>query len=226
MCRLLQFLFGALRVKVDFSPLADVKEKPKKKGKSENPFSFKKFLSSSSTNVKPSTNRRDISDATGNNSLPNIASDLPDFVQDHFCDAVGASARGLELPDFAIVQPNADTINRDSRASSFNFSANTVNTHQDLPDSDNEFDDEAHHLVHVQSQNTSGAIQKLPDFLSDGAYSGSQSSPPGLPDSLPRTDSPFSDRDAGSELHRVRKVPYSCEVVLDLWTEELLLQKF
>ena len=212
-----------LFVKFSFS---DAKEQPKKKGKSENPFSFKKFLSSSGSNVKPATSRKDSPSGKTVNSafqnvasdvqvLPNIASDLPDFVQDHYCDSssAGTAEKGLELPDFDLVSPslpNSERVARDGRTSSFELPINSVNAQQQSsPDiSDNELESD-----NQPAQSVGGMIQTLPDFLSDGVLSSSKNSPPGISvisDSVLGAEVPLNYREPSSELQRVSRAYDVC----------------
>ena len=78
--------------------------------------------------------------------------------------------------------------------------SDNLDTHHELHNNENELDSQD--ILH--SHNTSGTMQKLPDFLSDGAFSGSRSPPADLTDTLVRVDSPFSDRGTEHELQRVR----------------------
>lgn len=74
----------------------DAAEKEKKDKEDENPFSFKKFLRTGG--ARPKT--------TGNLSTFDLASDLPDFVQDHFTSDQSARRHhrnpDVPLPDFAL----------------------------------------------------------------------------------------------------------------------------
>ena len=132
---------------------------------------------------------------------------MPDFVQDHFCDSVGSAARGLELPDFALDQSPSvirePSSRNNSRTSSFNQPLDNVDMTNELLDNERNFDIQDR----VHSQTSGGTMQKLPDFLSDGAYSGNTSPPTVLGESLhiPGRDSPFSDRNTDFELQRVSK---------------------
>ena len=134
---------------------------------------------------------------------------MPDFVQDHFTDSVGSAARGLDLPDFALDQSlsgiREPSSRNNSRTSSFNQRLDNVDmTNESL---DNERNVDIQDRVH--SQTSSGTMQKLPDFLSDGAYSGNTSPPAVLGESLhtgrPGRDSPFSDRNTDFELKKVSR---------------------
>ena len=78
--------------------------------------------------------------------------------------------------------------------------SDNLDAHHELHNNENELDSQD--ILH--SHNTSGTIQRLPDFLSDGAFSGSRSPPADLTDTLVRVESPFSDRDTEYELQRVR----------------------
>ncbi|XP_076112947.1 uncharacterized protein LOC143080795 [Mytilus galloprovincialis] len=130
-------------------------QRPKKKKNGDaNPFSFKKFLSgsSSSAGARPKTynNTQNI----GNSSprvAPDFASDLPDFVQNHFSD----HSHDLNLPDFAISsQPSNNT---------------GLNSHNNEDSGENIYS--AENDNHVNSEPVtmvSGGTTRLPDFLSDG----------------------------------------------------------
>jgi hypothetical protein len=99
----------------------------KKKKQDENPFSFKKFLASSGSGVKP----RDRNDRgyhqqqqrTSQNT-PDFATDLPDFVQDHFQDSPTDSQLppklDFPLPDLGF--PNESTQRGSSNSFSEQFS--------------------------------------------------------------------------------------------------------
>ncbi|XP_071172578.1 endosome-associated-trafficking regulator 1-like [Mytilus edulis] len=132
-------------------------QRPKKKKNGDaNPFSFKKFLSgsSSSAGARPKTynNTQNI----GNSSprvAPDFASDLPDFVQNHFSD----HSHDLNLPDFAISsQPSNNT---------------GLNSHNNEDSGDNIYCAENDNHVNSDPEPVamvSGGTTRLPDFLSDG----------------------------------------------------------
>lgn len=124
----------------------------------DNPFSFKKFLKTGPTQPKSGL------------AAPDFASDLPDFVQDHFTteretdrnnrDSIHShTQRDLDLPDFAL----------DS----------TFKNHVELPTPENDSDfhfassssQAASISNHSVSSRTMNDIRKvsLPDFLSDSA---------------------------------------------------------
>ena len=92
-----------------------------------------------------------------------------------------------------------------SRTSSFNQPLDNVDMTNELLDNERNFDIQDR----VHSQTSGGTMQKLPDFLSDGAYSGNTSPPAVLGESLhtsrPGRDSPFSDRNTEFELQRVSR---------------------
>ena len=157
----------------------------KKKGKSENPFSFKKFLSGSGgkgnerssplQQPPPVTRTNDV-------SAPNIhlTGDLPDFVQDHYSDNIGTSPKGLELPDFTLqgITDNGPDIG-DSNFPSKDYSNIEIsgNCHERQSFSDDahsEFDENSDTEDNVPVQG--GLINSLPDFLSDAAVSSSKNS--------------------------------------------------
>ncbi|XP_063441825.1 endosome-associated-trafficking regulator 1-like [Mytilus trossulus] len=132
-------------------------QRPKKKKNGDaNPFSFKKFLSgsSSSAGARPKTynNTQNI----GNSSprvAPDFASDLPDFVQNHFSD----HSHDLNLPDFAISsQPSNNT---------------GLNSHNNEDSGDNIYSADSDNHVNSDPEPVamvSGGTTRLPDFLSDG----------------------------------------------------------
>ncbi|XP_052060087.1 endosome-associated-trafficking regulator 1-like [Mytilus californianus] len=131
-------------------------QRPKKKKNGDaNPFSFKKFLSgsSSSAGARPKTynNTQNI----GNSSprvAPDFASDLPDFVQNHFSD----HTHDLNLPDFAISSQPSNKAG--------------LNSHNNEAPGDNIYSAESDN--HVNSDPEPVAMvsggTRLPDFLSDG----------------------------------------------------------
>ena len=138
---------------------------------------------------------------------------MPDFVQDHFCDSAGSAARGLELPDFALDQSPSvirePSSRNNSRTSSFNQPLDNVDMNNELLDNERNLDIQDH----VHSQTSGGCMQKLPDFLSDGAYSGNTSPPAVLEESVHKSgrDSPFNDRNTDFEVQRVRRSLYSIQ---------------
>ncbi|KAL4234011.1 retrograde transport [Mactra antiquata] len=191
-------------VVVDEVHEAATKTSGKKKGKSENPFSFKKFLSGS--NPKDSENRSSVQQqnhdrlvpntshdrlaprSSQNNSLsvtnerqnvPNlhVAGDLPDFVQDHYTEGMSTSPRGIELPDFTIrdITESGSDLRRNVSLSQY-----TVPVVNDcLPLRENEagddFDDISDSEENVSVPQGS-LVNSLPDFLSDAAVSSTLSS--------------------------------------------------
>ncbi|XP_033754731.1 endosome-associated-trafficking regulator 1-like [Pecten maximus] len=164
--------------------------KPKKKGGDDNPFSFKRFLESSSNGARPKSvsNRSSTSPPAprhcvdGSPSLsrntPDFASDLPDFVQDHFSDLERErlGSRDLELPDFTLnqfsnssdglgdVAPPSHLMGGGSRSRTSSHGRVT-------PQGDGGMDN-----VNDLVQDTSSQIPtSLPDFLSDGVFNNSDS---------------------------------------------------
>ncbi|XP_060593458.1 endosome-associated-trafficking regulator 1-like [Ruditapes philippinarum] len=161
----------------------------KKKGKSANPFSFKKFLSGSGgkSNERSSPLQQqqhvpivnDDNDDDNLHSVPNlhVTGELPDFVQDHYSDGIGTSPRGLELPDFTIrgITDNGPDIG-DTNFHSTDYSSiedsdrrqgNSADVHSDFDEnSDTEDSVPAHRSL----------VNRLPDFLSDAAVSSSKNS--------------------------------------------------
>ncbi|XP_062567303.1 endosome-associated-trafficking regulator 1-like [Saccostrea cucullata] len=88
------------------------KDSKKKKKQDENPFSFKKFLESSGTGSKPKDrNDRVCHSQRTSQNTPDFATDLPDFVQDHFQDSPAAAKfppnLDFPLPDLGF--PNEST---------------------------------------------------------------------------------------------------------------------
>ena len=144
--------------------------KPKKKSSDGNPFSFKKFLAHSGSKTRWQTG---------------LASDLPDFVQDHYTGDLTRdlrNTRDLELPDFTLTgtsrNETSDVHNSDS---SDIHPASRDRSSAALPDvrgwnepnnpsldSDNIFS----HNVEVNGV-VPQLASSLPDFLSDGAFSNS-----------------------------------------------------
>jgi hypothetical protein len=127
------------------------KTKKKKNGES-NPFSFKKFLSGSSTSsagggARPKT--FNTQNSSGSRITPDLATDLPDFVQDHFNE----HAQDLNLPDFAVF----------SHLNNTNLSSHSHNNEvsSDSANGENHTDNEPVVMA-------TGGSSSLPDFLSDG----------------------------------------------------------
>ena len=127
----------------------------KKKNGDGNPFSFKKFLSgsSSSSGARPkSYNTQNVVNTSGKSSprvAPDFASDLPDFVQDHFSE----HAHDFNLPDFAVSSQRSSNLT----------------LHNDEVSNDGSFS--AENDSHVDSEPvvmSTGGTTSLPDFLSDG----------------------------------------------------------
>ncbi|KAH3772443.1 hypothetical protein DPMN_173781, partial [Dreissena polymorpha] len=163
----------------------------RKKGKSDNPFSFKKFLSGP---VKPSNGSVNIPTIENTHSAPHpktttsigstsnmpIPSDLPDFVQDHYSDNKRArqlkklpNANQDEVPSFADVNEQLDSVDKVLLKSSSNTplsdkvkTPSVMNISSSLEDID-QFSDT---LV----SSSSDLIASLPDFLSDGAINSSR----------------------------------------------------
>lgn len=127
------------------------KTKKKKNGES-NPFSFKKFLSGSSTSsagggARPKT--FNTQNSSGSRITPDLATDLPDFVQDHFSE----QAQDLNLPDFA-VSSHLNNTNLSSHSHNNEVSSDSAN-------GENHTDNEPVVMA-------TGGTSSLPDFLSDG----------------------------------------------------------
>ncbi|XP_013396761.1 serologically defined colon cancer antigen 3 homolog [Lingula anatina] len=167
-------------------------DKTKKKDDEGNPFSFKKFLQGQSSSSRPNTR----SDSSGNFSSapPDVASDLPDFVQDQFDrqrlrDRPG---RDLELPDFALDTSVTNAINLPSPNIDHGSGTNSnptipLDIDPVIPLDINPPIDRVPVNGHVHAAETgaSGGISNdlilgnsprkaaLPDFLSDSALGGS-----------------------------------------------------
>lgn len=132
-------------------------QRPKKKKNGDaNPFSFKKFLSgsSSSAGARPKTynNTQNIGSSSPR-VTPDFASDLPDFVQNHFSD----HTHDLNLPNFAI--------------SSHPSNKTGLISHNNEAPGDNIYSTESDNHVNSDPEPVamvSGGTTRLPDFLSDG----------------------------------------------------------
>ncbi|XP_056017718.1 endosome-associated-trafficking regulator 1-like isoform X2 [Ostrea edulis] len=97
----------------------------KKKKQDENPFSFKKFLESSGSGTKPrDRNGRAYHLQRTSQNTPDFATDLPDFVQDHFQDSPADSQLppklDFPLPDLGF--PNESTQRGSSNSFNEQFS--------------------------------------------------------------------------------------------------------
>ncbi|XP_067652351.1 endosome-associated-trafficking regulator 1-like [Haliotis asinina] len=151
---------------------------PTKKNSDENPFSFKKFLSGPQTSARPKSG----TSPRSRNNAPDFASDLPDFVQDHFLDESQIKKErktrnaDLDLPDFALTS----NIEENVSASGQNISQPPYNS-GDLPyvgGSGKENGD--HHSNNSDEELTRNrptmpsSISSLPDFLSDGAVNNTE----------------------------------------------------
>ena len=198
---------------INFLFLDDVpSDKPKKKGKSENPFSFKKFLSSSGT--KPAEGRTkekpkskdylpDVSTELGSDlgsdsvdisvdTLPVLAGDLPDFVQDHYTDSSNvitdsplqtdfhlANTTDLSLPDFTDHSGNKSHNNESPREHTTLPipSEDSNNSDEDRLGFDSQDESENEDELHADKTDSSSVgvmLDNLPDFLSDGAIGSSR----------------------------------------------------
>ncbi|XP_045193046.2 endosome-associated-trafficking regulator 1-like [Mercenaria mercenaria] len=165
------------------------KQSHKKKGKSENPFSFKKFLSGSSGKSSErigSSQQPSVQRISGDlHSMPNlhVAGDLPDFVQDHYSDNIGTSPRGLELPDFTLrgIRDNGPDIG-DTNFPNTDYSNSVTNDNLELRHNEHnsgandqsDFDENSDVEDNVPQQGS--LVNSLPDFLSDAAVSSNKSS--------------------------------------------------
>ncbi|XP_060073141.1 endosome-associated-trafficking regulator 1-like [Ylistrum balloti] len=160
--------------------------KPKKKGGDENPFSFKRFLESSSNGARPKSvsNRSSTSPPVprhvldGSPSLsrntPDFASDLPDFVQDHFSDLERErlGSRDLELPDFTQFSNSNEGLGDVGSPSLLlgGGSRSRTSSHGRVTPQGDSGMDKVNDLV----QDTSSQVPtSLPDFLSDGVFNSS-----------------------------------------------------
>ncbi|XP_052819051.1 endosome-associated-trafficking regulator 1-like [Mya arenaria] len=162
--------------------------KQKKKGKGENPFSFKKFLSGS--NTKSSENRpapetsmekrtkpRKKMEPDGVNNIQMVAGDLPDFVQGHYSDSNSErfgdndhSNTGFVLPDFALDSRGASTVNDGSLNKTLGAEENISEVETRMDDFVDSSDGED---IHSSRGNL---LNSLPDFLSDAALSNGRAS--------------------------------------------------
>ena len=92
------------KVKLDkcssFSGKLEDQEKSSKKSGDQNPFSFKKFLETSSSSNQGRNNTR------FSPNTPDFATDLPDFVQDHYgepsIERIRTNSHEKPLPDFTL----------------------------------------------------------------------------------------------------------------------------
>lgn len=190
-----------------FSDGSNSKSTVRKKGKSENPFSFKKFLSGSNSKdgdgrnpvqqqnhdrLAPSVSQPNslhtVNHTSGRHSVPNlhVAGDLPDFVQDHYSESMGTSPRGIELPDFTIrdiTENGPDLHSRNVPLSQFSTAgvSDSLPLRQSDPDDDfDEISDSEDNIVTPQAN----LVHSLPDFLSDAAVSSSLNSESVADDSI------------------------------------------
>lgn len=154
--------------------------------------------------MNPAPGRREANiDQSGNTVLSKVANDLPDFVQDHFSETFDADQKDLDLPVFDLVslQPSCSKqLNRDIRASSFESPKAVSSIHQSFLECDNDLDSD-NSGVNSEARNCGYTVQTLPDFLSDGALSGSKHSSAVLSTSLEGTETAHNYRD--KELHTV-----------------------
>ncbi|OWF35084.1 serologically defined colon cancer antigen 3 homolog [Mizuhopecten yessoensis] len=166
--------------------------KPKKKGGDENPFSFKRFLESSSntngarpksvgnrSSTSPPVPRRAVDGSPSlSRNTPDFASDLPDFVQDHFSDLERErlGSRDVELPDFALNQfSNSNDGMGDVVPPSHQLgggSMSRTSSHGRVTPQGDGGMDNINDLVQDRS---SQIPTSLPDFLSDGVFNSSDS---------------------------------------------------
>lgn len=166
------------------------KQSQKKKGKSENPFSFKKFLSGSSGK---SSEKQSFSHSqhppsqrlSGElHSMPDlhVAGDLPDFVQDHYTDNIPPSPRGLELPDFTVTGvaeniPDIGDTNFPKAGFLKSSAGGRLGQRQHIHKSeDNQSDFDENSDSEVDSVQQIGLVNSLPDFISDAAVSATKNS--------------------------------------------------
>ncbi|XP_046585148.1 endosome-associated-trafficking regulator 1-like isoform X2 [Haliotis rubra] len=144
---------------------------PTKKSSDENPFSFKKFLSGPQTSARPKSG----ASPRSRNNAPDFASDLPDFVQDHFLDESQikkeriARNPDLDLPDFALTSNIEENVSASGQNSG------------DLPDiGGSGIENGDHHSDNSDEESTRNrptmpsSISSLPDFLSDGAVNNTE----------------------------------------------------
>ncbi|KAK3610362.1 hypothetical protein CHS0354_008635 [Potamilus streckersoni] len=167
----------------------DTSSKPKlKKSQNENPFSFRKFLSGDKGSSAQGS-ESNISSRSSSSSIskvaPDLASDLPDFVQDHLNDpSQDGRHRDLDLPDFTL--PGSSNI-PDVSAVIENGAVNDIGVLSPGPVK-NRAVNNARHISSRQvrepgvdgdlfesdsederTSRTQFVVGVLPDFLSDGA---------------------------------------------------------
>ncbi|XP_064598921.1 endosome-associated-trafficking regulator 1-like [Liolophura sinensis] len=167
-----------------------LRKKGTKKNNDENPFSFKKFLKGSGGG----SHSKGYSQRSRNGlAAPDFASDLPDFVQDHYSSENGQERLSfrdpLELPDFALdtsveTQTRQNSSHSPGRgADSFEVNGNRtrdfgsvdvhVNAANGQPPDINVCNRVSHESVSdEESSDVDEGPQlasSLPDFLSDGA---------------------------------------------------------
>jgi len=177
---------------------ATIKPKQKKGVKSENPFSFKKFLSGSSTksgeerpvpetsSEKRTMPRKKVTTGDVNN-IQMVSGDLPDFVQDHYSDknALGSElietsdtqSVKLSLPDFALDSTNVREMD-DPRKRTPSLDNYLVT--DDMPLGERNKDDVQISDDEQDSDHVNGSLlARLPDFISDAALNNDRSSEKG-----------------------------------------------
>lgn len=159
--------------------------KSKKKGKSDNPFSFKKFLatggekSDGARNKSGGRNTR-MTKTSKQDKSGVLPSDLPDFIQDHFCDSVSdshhtheqsdedfqtADSPPVELPDFTAHSTSNRTVKTGVQKNvTENFSKLSDSTDDKSVDNNSDIDE----LFELSDEeNSTGQLDNLPDFLSE-----------------------------------------------------------
>lgn len=168
------------------------RSKTKKKEKSDNPFSFKKFLASSGTKqlsegsssskVKPNDVLEAENDSTG--TFPKFSSELPDFVQDHYSDSVTVISRSpenefhlsetppLDLPDFTEHSRETKVDVTEEEPSGTEGYSSSLNDRLGLNSNDK---DEVDVRLYDENDSSCLSVDNLPDFLSDGAIGNARS---------------------------------------------------
>lgn len=160
---------------------------PRQPKKAENPFSFKKFLQVSVPGAKPKVQ------VGYGSSPPDVASDLPDFVQDHYVapDTLKSKPmkqyKNIELPDFTKSSSSRLTLetNQSRKQNESVIEPRGVAVGDDI-DLFNEIS---------ETKDRSRVSSRLPDFLPDGAFNTNESyvDPEDFPSSIRRQHASSSE---------------------------------
>ncbi|KAL3860219.1 hypothetical protein ACJMK2_010374 [Sinanodonta woodiana] len=163
----------------------DTSSKPKVKKKNQNPFSFRKFLSGDKGSSAQGSESGISSKSSSSNiskGAPDLASDLPDFVQDHLNDPTQEirHSRDFDLPDFTLPGSNnipdvsaviENSVVNDTGALS-PFKNRTVNNLRDISNRhvrEAGSDGDLFESDPEEERTSRSQFGVLPDFLSDGA---------------------------------------------------------